>query len=380
MQKRILQIQFLDSDAVGALVPAFSVKPQKVVFLYDRRIVSDAEKSNVKRALQKRLEHVEVYFEQANMHSMEAIEMKLQQVIEEHGLEEIQIDLTGGTEIMTACGLLACEERGFIATYADFFREKIYDVIRRVDLCELQHLTLEDYLLAIGGKLIGNSRENPEPKDAAQVYPMAEYAFSHKKQLEDFTNYMRSHFAAEGVWEFGMGIKNQDSNCMKMLNKFLQHGFCRRLGADRYEFTGLFEKQCMNISGTLLEGYIYLKAKECYDDVILGACIDWHGRDERDMTESEIDVVIMEKSYPIFISCKNFRVEYEDVLEVHSLVKRLAGNYGRAYMATIRNISDMQKGDRKLYEQMRKVQVGLIEARDFKNMDTQEVFERGRLS
>ena len=37
----MLQIQFLDDNVVDALVPAFSLEPKHIIFIYDRRDISE---------------------------------------------------------------------------------------------------------------------------------------------------------------------------------------------------------------------------------------------------------------------------------------------------------------------------------------------------
>lgn len=60
----------------------------------------------------------------------------------------------------------------------------------------------------------------------------------------------------------------------------------------------------------------YIKCQCCFDESHLGYIIDWDSSDEKDTVDNEIDVVVMEKSIPIFMSCKIRKPEATDAFEV----------------------------------------------------------------
>lgn len=128
-----------------------------------------------------------------------------------------------------------------------------------------------------------------------------------------------------------------------ILNAFLDRGYAKILGEDRYRFASEADKEYMTVSGIWLEMYIYIQAKQCFDEVYMGVDIDWNKRDICESRDNEIDVVIMKNSQPIFISCKMRPVEKETVYEIYSMAK---------------------------------MKVGLIESRDFIKQNPSEVFAR----
>ena len=71
-------------------------------------------------------------------------------------------------------------------------------------------------------------------------------------------------------------------------------------------FNSLQDKQyCINY-GVWLELYVYVAAASsgAFEDVKLGTMIDWNVYDGLKIGGNEIDVMLMEDSPPVFISCK----------------------------------------------------------------------------
>ena len=372
----MIQIQFLDNNVVGALVPAYTMKPERVVFLYDERIVTRRGMKDITDALMLRLPKVQVDFVRGDMHNLADIWEKLSQVLGRFGKQEIQVDITGGTEIMTACGLLLCKEHTLTPTYVDFYQGQVFDVFTREKLAEVDHLTLNEYLCAIGGKHLDNSRETPEKKDFDRVMRMAEYVFAHQRQWHEFYRHMTNGYSAKYVTEFSMKKLVTNRGCMDILQMFLECGFCQKVGTDRYEYNSEMDKQCMTIKGTLLEAYTYIQASQCFDEVVLGARIDWNDSDHMDLKDNEIDVVVMHHSQPIFISCKMTDVENEAVYEVNALAKRLGGEYARSMIATTDNIRAQAQNVDGMFQRLKKMKMGLIETRDFHGNTAQDVFAK----
>ena len=370
----MVQIQFLDKDIVAALVPTYSMKPERVVFLYDTREVSENNRKEVMEALKVRLPKLHVQYERTNMLSMEEIKVSLEKVIKSFQSKEIQIDITGGTELMTACGLMAAKEYDLTPTYVDFYSEQIRNVFTMERMGEICHVTLADYLTSIGGKLMSSSHHTPKESDFERILSMAKIVFSNEKKWDKFFAHMTKGYSAKGVMEFSMDKDKNDRDCQFMLDAFLDKGFAKKIGEDRYRFSSEADKEYMTVSGIWLEMYMYIQAKKCYEDVYLGAEIDWNKRDICTSRDNEIDVVVMRKSQPIFISCKMRPIEKETVYEVYSMAKRLSGNYGKSMIATtidVRATKDIANG---LYMRMEKMKVGLIEEKDFNKKSATDVF------
>lgn len=372
----MIQIQFLDKNVVGALVPAFSMKPERIVFLYDTRVVSENTMKEVEEAIKVRLPKTAVQYVRTNMFSMEDVKIELEKLIKTYQSKDIQIDITGGSEIMTACGLMVAKEQNLTPTYVDFYSGQMRNVFSMERMAEIQHVTLADYLTAIGGKYMSSSRHTPEKSDFERILSMAKIIFSNEKKWDKFFTHMTHGFSAKGVMEFSMGKNGNDKDCQFILNSFLDRGYAKKIGEDRYRFASEADKEYMTVSGIWLEMYIYIQAKQCFDEVYMGVDIDWNKRDICESRDNEIDVVIMKNSQPIFISCKMRPVEKETVYEIYSMAKRLGGSYGKSLIATTVDVRSGKDERNSIYLRMAKMKVGLIESKDFIKQNPSEVFAR----
>ena len=372
----MIQIQFLDKNVVGALAPAFSMKPERIVFLYDTRVVSENGMREMKEALMVRLPRVQVQYERTNMLSLDEIKAALEKVITTNEQKEVQIDITGGSEIMTACGLMMAKEYELVPTYVDFYSNQVRNVLTMERLANIEQVTLADYLTALGGKYMSSSRHTPEEKDFERILSMAKVIFSNEKKWDKFFTHMTHGFSARGVMEFSMGKNKADRDCQFILDAFLDRGYAKKIGEDRYRFASEADKEYMTVSGIWLEMYIYIQAKQCFDEVYMGVDIDWNKRDICESRDNEIDVVIMKNSQPVFISCKMRPVEKETVYEIYSMAKRLAGSYGRSLIATTVDVRSGKNERNSIYLRMEKMKVGLIESKDFIKQNPSEVFAR----
>lgn len=372
----MVQIQFLDKYVVKALVPAFSMKPERVVFLYDTKVVGENTRKEVEEAIRTRMPKTAVQYVRTNMLRMDDIRAELEKIVKTYQSKEIQVDITGGSEIMTACGLLVAQEHGLTPTYVDFYSGHVLHVLTAERLAEAEQVTLEDYLRAIGGKYLSSSRHTPVESDFDRILDMAKIIFANEKKWDKFFGHITHGYSASGVMEFSMEEKRNDKDCRFILDAFLERGFAKEIGEDCYRFASAADKEYMTVSGIWLEMYIYIQAKKCFEEVYMGVDIDWNKRDICESRDNEIDVVIMKNSQPIFISCKMRPVEKETVYEIYSMARRLGGNYAKSLIATTFDVRKGQDERNGIYLRMEKMKVGLIESKDFMNQKPSEVFAK----
>lgn len=113
-------------------------------------------------------------------------------------------------------------------------------------------------------------------------------------------------------------------------------------------------KRLITKSGQVLEMAVYLAAydikssdgKKVYNDVMTGVTIDWDGeivekessrndgtpwyvKKNKQDTENEIDVMMMRGMIPIFISCKNGRVDMDELYKLETVANRFGGKYAK---------------------------------------------------
>ncbi|MBR5868902.1 MAG: DUF1887 family protein, partial [Clostridia bacterium] len=97
-------------------------------------------------------------------------------------------------------------------------------------------------------------------------------------------------------------------------------------------------KKSLNQEGQLLELVIYLALQKAGAedalpvDVLTGVSLLWDNRDDPFETENEVDVLAVRGTVPLFISCKNGRVQPEELYKLASVVDYFGGEHGRAVL------------------------------------------------
>lgn len=90
--------------------------------------------------------------------------------------------------------------------------------------------------------------------------------------------------------------------------------------------------------GTILEMYTYLTATKSrmFTDICVGVPVDWDGESHSDNSETtnEIDLLLMSKHIPIYISCKNKVAENAYLYEIKALYSHYCGKYAKTVLIT----------------------------------------------
>ena len=90
----MLQIQFLDYNVIDALVPALTLKPEHLVFIYDQNKISEKYTENLTKALKAHLAGMNIAFVNADMYRISDIMDKIKKAVSEHAGEKVCIDIT----------------------------------------------------------------------------------------------------------------------------------------------------------------------------------------------------------------------------------------------------------------------------------------------
>lgn len=97
-------------------------------------------------------------------------------------------------------------------------------------------------------------------------------------------------------------------------------------------------KRCLTKAGQVLEMKVFLSAKTAldkngepvYNDVMNGVHIDWNGNSQNcSETENEVDVMMMRRMIPVFVSCKNGKIEIGELYKLSVVAERFGGKYAK---------------------------------------------------
>ena len=95
-------------------------------------------------------------------------------------------------------------------------------------------------------------------------------------------------------------------------------------------------------AGSLLEIMTYYSRKNTgkYSDCRIGVHIDWDGVITGQDVKNEIDVMLLEGYLPVFISCKNGKVDQMALYELDTVAKRFGGKYAKKMLVAGQEITE----------------------------------------
>ncbi len=126
-----------------------------------------------------------------------------------------------------------------------------------------------------------------------------------------------------------------------LLEKGLLTEYGEKNGRQYIGFKNEQVKRCLVKAGQVLEMKMFLSALEArdengelvYNDVVNGVYIDWDGKIHSDGktqdTDNEIDILMMHGIVPVFVSCKNGKIETEELYKLNSVAERFGGGYAK---------------------------------------------------
>ena len=385
----MIQIDFFDKDIVSTLLPISTMEPDKVIFLIDKSTISGRDPENVTRVIKAMLPNTEVEFEPVTIDAMEDIYNTLKNIIDgTENKDEIHVDLTGGTELMSACGNRIALENNLLSIYVDVKREHVINAQTGEVIKPVNHITLENYMMAIGAKRLKDSHDLPTEEEYESILAMSEIIFSHIVDWQKLCQHIANTVASSGLnmkIRIPAKIGKTESGTKALVRGFIDNGFLIRIDGGtvsengvqgEYQFTNNKAKSYMTNYGVWLELYIYIKALKVYPEAAIGVVIDWFDGDHIDTQDNEIDVVAMRKSIPVFISCKMRKPVSGDLYEIGFLASRLGGSRVKPILATTYPVKEMGTSPKRMYQRMKKLRVGLIEAQKFLELPSADVFNQ----
>ncbi len=372
----MLQIDFFDEDLLHTLVPIHTLKPDTVCFVADKRAITDKRLALAEKTLRRWNPAVKVSTVDVNPDNLEEIKTALSTILSALPEGElVYIDLTGGTELMVIAGYELCVKYGAIPVYMNSMRTNLLDARSGKSLMPVNHISVDDYITAIGAKSLPHSHPLPTAGDASSICHVAECFFKYQTRWRVFHQYISQHMPKSQLLQLpDKFLRNH--KLFRLLNTLLQEGFLIAEGSSRYRYRDETIHSYLITYGVWLELYIYIKAREFFDESSLGLVVDWDGTDAVERVDNEFDVIAMHRSVPLFISCKMCTPNSDDVYEIASLASRMGGSAAKACIATTAPLHKSAYHPNSMFNRIDKMHVGLIEAVDFQTQPPEEVFRK----
>lgn len=376
-------IEYYDKDVLKNIVAPLTLRPDKVIYLYDKGM----EDMNVFRSLvtcfQKSMPHVIVEQYPVDIGSVEKLRAATRRVTERYGAENCTLELTGGSELMMIAGYKAGMETGMRMVHTDLVKRCITEIETDEVIAHTVTLSLENFIDAKGACFMGESHRPPQPEKYESINRMARYLFCHLKQWKTTCSWIQT-VAARGL-PHDLRLESSRNIHMKngrpvapddeILQEFEKNGFITELTLEKnriqFDFCSIEDKQYGISYGVWLELYVYVAAagSGAFDDVKLGTMIDWNVYDGLRIGGNEIDVMLMDDSLPVFISCKLRDADTAALNELLIAKKRLGGWFSKGVIVTYSKEKQEKTGT---YERCKELGLEMLDERDILAADFRE--------
>ena len=394
-------IEFFDDVPIDNMVSCLSIKPEKVVFVGDKKPMKKQE--DVYLRLTEKY-NIQVVFEYVaiNKNSVEQIVETLADIVENE--EDCVFDLTGGDDlVLVAMGIVYERYREKKNIQMHRFNTRtgtIHDCDSDGVLPELAplKLTVKDNIMIYGGDIVsfngskGTYDWNFDDEFELDVRVMWDICKNNpglwNTQIGTFAYISR--FCSKDPFQLDMSANKQHikefmENDEKkyawdsmLIRDFQRYGLIKNFSDDddytSFEFKNKQVKLCLTKEGTLLELMVLIFAKAAkdkdgapkYNDIVNGAYIDWDSTihditDEEKDTENEIDVILMRGLVPIFISCKNGYVDENELYKLNSVAEKFGGPYVQKVLIATYFGKSTEEGHKYFVQRAKDMKIQLIE-------------------
>ncbi|MBR4084896.1 MAG: DUF1887 family protein [Lachnospiraceae bacterium] len=370
-----VNIEFFDSEPLENLITCLNFKMDKVIFFGHSDTMTENRIQDTRRALKNICEISDVEFVTVSQKSL----YKVLELLEKEVTEEMKagntcfFDLSGGEDlVLVAMGMLATQYKVPLHKFAlpenELYLLTKWDKVPRIDEVvprrELQ-LTLDDIIGLHGGiinyrqqKDVKSNLQDNDFKDAVGV--MWEIANDSQKKWNGLSSVFKEcikyedeyHRVRVSVKAMKQAMKRiPDIISVKELRNYLNRlgnqAILERISIDeemiKFSYKTPNIRDCLLDAGCLLELHTYYERMESgrYSDCRVGVHIDWDGEiNGREIdVENEIDVMLLEGVVPVFISCKNGRVNQMALYELDAVSNRFGGKYVRKELAATQEIT-----------------------------------------
>ena len=367
-------IEFFDEEPIENLITCTHFHMEKVICFGYSPMMSLERRGKLKRSHKKlcgdhEMEFIEVPFGELN----EIVKIMDEVLAREYGAgNQCFFDLTGGGDlILVAMGILSAKYPTPMHSYN--VRTGKLNIIEQKDVKSIDELAEHhekqlklDHIIGIyGGKIDYNAQKDykkhlDDPSFKNDVKAMWKVARRDQRKWNGFSAFLRScsnyqltdlmvDMGAEDVKR--LMKKTPGIRSVKELHQYLE-----QLGAAKvlqnvdvnqdgiaFEYKSFMIKNCLHDAGCILELHTYYDFVDSgrYSDVRVGAHVSWEDQTwyEDDNVKNEIDVLALEGYVPVFVSCKNGKVDQMALYELETVARRFGGRRGKKILVTGQKMS-----------------------------------------
>lgn len=374
-------IEFFDKSPIENILSAFTMRPDKIVFVGESKVMNRSIPAYEKFLKQKSVD-IKLEMCPVNKNNLWDIVSKLSDVLADE--EECAFDLTGGEDLLlVAVGIVFQEYRNCVKLHMHRFNMRNGTVMDcdndgEIPFTFSQKLSVEDWVALHGGVVVrrateGKSVIEKHKADICKIWNLCSKNptdwnahTGHLHEFQKYTSESRNSLRVCIDLPFvSKQIQNMDlklsivKDFLTMLNEAnlicdFDHSNNQKLS---FVYKNAFVKNSIAKSGEILESkilqiaYDMKKGNEPYfSDVDRGVFIDWDGilhtqeeRKKTNDTENEIDVVAIHNLEPIFISCKNGGFDDEELYKLYTVSNHFGGSYAKRILICSNSSEHIEK-------------------------------------
>lgn len=370
-----LLIEFYDKDVLKNIMAPLTLRPKKVIYFYDSGMHDMLVFTSLKKCLDRNIPDIKLEYYPIDISSVDRISRQISRIIDRNSMEKCALDLTGGSELMLLAGYKAGSKLNIPLIHTDLVNKRITDLEDDSLIAKTVPLTLEDFVDAKGACFMGESHRPPSEEHFSAIKEMARFLFKHLHQWKYTCSFFQTVAARtlphelmmESKWNIHMKNGKAVYPDKEILEMFQSLGFIQDLSIHgeyvQFSFRTIEDRQYCISFGVWLELYVYISAKETgvFHDVKLGTMIDWDAYDNITVAGNEIDVILMDDSLPIFISCKLRDADTAALNELLIAKKRLGGWFSKGIIVTYSKEKKIHTGT---YKRAQELGLELLDATD----------------
>lgn len=246
-----------------------------------------------------------------------------------------------------------------------------------------RHLKIADLLELKGGVVGKSNHQSPVLNDETvveNIYKVMDIIFkNNSRHYSEMCALIMAKASLEKNIIDNCSIRIQDFKHLELIRKnacfkaFLDQGLVSLKG-DILFFKSPDLFSFIRNAGLILEQYVYTKLKQSnkFDDVDMSVVIQqYHG--EKNITNREIDVMVLKDFRLVFISCKLYEVDVKDVMEIKTH-DDLYGNY--LSKASLIAVNRMECSNNNLYQRSKEMDVYIINQDELENHEVvKEIYD-----
>ena len=336
----MILVEFLDKNSIDNIAGTLLLNPDIVVFVGCHKEPPEKMLDDYRLVLKSRGLECEIRYCGVLADNPESFAAVLSPIAER---EDCVFNINGGKEVyLVGLGMV-------YAKYPDKVKLHMFDSVEKSGI----KLTAEECIRIYGGK--SSSADKWEYtkefcEDIKKLWKVSSVNTTVWNAQMATITFLQNTFKTDNDLKVSFDKREAKKRALAIGVKYVyydtvfaalaKNGLIKNLYADgenvSFEYKNKEIKEIIEKSGTVLELYVDVAARETadadgnplFDDVRTGLEIEWDRNPEKGeeiTTKNEIDVVLMKKTVPIFISCKNGQVNVDELYKLSTVAENFGG-------------------------------------------------------